>query len=161
MVIRATDGTLWTIGMGEYDRNVICNPTPVLAPHSEEEDKLLEEARRENRENEFKIPVYIASAQSRLVKGHQRVHLLVEDSSSSSSGPFSSSSTSSRSSNSSPICTKVYDIVLHNYESYLLPVDVTVPLDQLPSTDMNVQYRIKHFATGWQHTVMVLENELE
>jgi hypothetical protein len=85
--------------------------------------------------------------------------LLVEDSS--SSGPFSSPSTSSRSNNSSPICTKVYDIVLHNYESYLLPVDATVPLNQLPSTDMNVEYRIKHFATGWQHTVMVLERKLE
>ena len=156
MVIRATDGTLWTLGIGEYDRNAVCDPTPVLAPHSEEEDRLLEEARREGRESQFTIPLYVAAANARLVKGHQRVHLL-EDSPS-SSGPLSSSTQAPRPNDNSPISTKVYDIVLHNYESYLLPVDVTEPLDQLPTSETNtVQFRIKHFVTGWQHTVMVLE----
>lgn len=151
VVVRATDGSLWTIGMGEYDRNVVCEPTAVLAPHTEEEDKLLEEARCEGREDQFKIPLHVAGPGARLVKGHQRVHLL-ED----SNPPLPTSPTASKS--APTIRTKVYDVVLHNFESYVLPVDVSVPSEQLPNAELDVQFRIKHFVTGWQHTVMVLEN---
>ena len=98
-----------------------------------------------------------------MIKGHKRVGLLIDD----------QNFTLFDNKQINRIKTKVYNVVLHNFESYLLPVELPfhdidntnlLPheiIDSNSSNNSNVKsksYKIKDFSDGWLHTLLVLED---
>ena len=149
--------------MGEYDRNTICSPLPVQPP----DDGTTPIPIDEDNKNKIDIIKYVAPPNARLVKGHKRVGLLIDD--------IDSSHKNSKIENDSKISiapkfenlvkTKVFDIVLHNFESYLLPVELKFHDEYSNSLNSDSDklldkshYRIKDYSEGWLHTLLVLED---
>lgn len=143
-VMRATDGTLWSMGIGEYDRNIVPNPIPVepagfLDPADDGEGRTIKK--------------YLAPRNARLKKGHKRVTLLIE-----SDDQHIESVAAVSYKIQDRIQTQVYDIVLHNFESYLLPVELNFAENSHKPTESTSQvYTIKDYSDGWIHTLIVLE----
>ena len=166
-VISTSDGSLWVIGLGEGDRNCVITPVQVQCrppPGSiylddEESDPILVEPNTDNPSRESTDPsvtdkrpepeYYVASSSSTVLrKGHQRVIVLLEDASDKTHSSVDMTTVS--------CVTKVYEVILHNYEAFLLPV--TIDFD--PSCEPSVagqRYRVKDYSTGWMHTVTLIE----
>ena len=132
------------MGIGEHDRNTVPNPIPVepagfLDPADDGKDRVIKK--------------YIAPSNMRMKKGHKRVTLLVDsDGLSIESTPALNNSTQNR------LKTKVYDVVLHNFESYLLPVELNFAENSHMHTEANTNgYIIKDYSDGWVHTLIVVE----
>ena len=149
--------------MGEYDRNTICSPLPVQPA----DDGTTPIPLDEDNKNKIDIIKYIAPPNARLVKGHKRVGLLIDDidSTHKNSNIVDDSKVASKLENR--IKTKVFDIVLHNFESYLLPVELKFNDEYSNSGNFNSDsdkgldksyYRIKDYSDGWLHTLVVLED---
>ena len=163
-VISASDGSLWVIGLGEGDRNCVITPVQVQykpPPGSiyldDENDPISEEHSEGDPPREPADPsvtdtrpepeYYVASLSSTVLrKGHQRVIVLEDAGNNTHNSPDSASVS---------CLTKVYEVILHNYEAFLLPV----PIDFDPSCEPPVgqRYRVKDYSTGWMHTVTLIE----
>ena len=152
------------IGLGEGDRNCVivpvqvqCRPPPGCIYLDDENDIISEGPTKADLgvssdpsgADKRPEPEYVVCSSSSTVlkKGHQRV-IVLED----------ASDNTHSSSASTPISclTKVYEVILHNYEAFLLPV--TIDFD--PSCEPLVvgqRYRVKDYSTGWMHTVAVIE----
>ena len=104
-VIRGNDGSLWALGMSEYDRSMIINPVPVFAPIPDDENN--------NDVEKFPdIPLIIPNT-AKMFKGHQRVIVFYENKSSS---------------------IEAYEIILHQGEAFAKEVNVSIPSTYLSSS---------------------------
>jgi len=117
VIMRAHDKTLWAIGIGEYDRNGISDPTPVQA-----------EVEEYDFENPPPFELAVVEADTKLIKGHNRVGVLT------GSGKFS-------------------EIVLHEREAYVQPILDNDFFDGLPKNGKMVDISI-----GWQHVLVTWQD---
>lgn len=109
-VIRCNNGSLWAVGMSEYDRSMIINPVPVFAPIPDHEDS-------NNVEKFPDVPLVIPSS-AKLFKGHQRVVV------------FYDNNTSNK--------IDVYEIILHQGEAFAKELDISVPSASSSSSSSTV-----------------------
>ena len=163
-VITASDGSLWVIGLGEGDRNCVlvpvqvqCKPPPGSIYLDDERDSISEEPTTGgpphvstdlNVTDKRPEPEYFVALSSSTVlkKGHQRV-IVLEDTSGNTHSSIDTTPT---------LClTKVYEVILHNYEAFLLPV--TIDFDPSCEPPVGQRYRVKDYSTGWLHTVALIE----
>jgi hypothetical protein len=110
-VIRTSDGSLWMMGIGELDKNNVCNPIPVWRPIP---SGLNENLGPNDVAVDDRVYDVCANATGGLLrKGHNRVSILYPPGQS----PYSDSSTRG----------DYYDIVLHKGEAYYLPLQLHCP----------------------------------
>ncbi len=166
-VIRADDGSMWALGVGEYDRNTVSVPVPILEPLLEECGYPLETV-SPSREGlglfsstsspsssssdtlelntEEDVPC-IAHKEVALKKGHQRVQVVFPSGVSPTSNP-----TFSRDMHPGAM---LFDVVLHNKEAYLKRSKLPIPRIANDSGEL-VDAEIVDFSSGWQHNALIL-----
>ncbi len=150
LVIRADDDTLWTIGLGEHDRNA--NPNPLMVQNDYRLDS------NKSTSNKFSANVY------KLRKGFKRVSILSNEMHSNtimeeeevqgmSKGPTKTFWNFEQRKKHA----KSFEIVVHQGEAYLIGLDLSVNsdsvLDRKPSNS-----RIVDYSSGWQHELLLVNN---
>ena len=162
LVVLASDGSLWVMGFGEYDRN--CNPyllrvqtdfhkykddlpssnssstTTTIHPSSADQSTQ-QEQQQQQQQQEFETVYLRVPATARLKKGYARVSLLFSPSDNPDvvNGDY-----------------HCYDIVLHNGEAYLIEIDV----DRCPAVREQLgraHYRVADYSAGWKHSLLIAE----
>jgi hypothetical protein len=150
IVIRATDGTLWAMGMGEYDRNGVSVPTTVLSPINPN----IDHGQISSNNNTSQDIPFIATSDSQMKKGNKRVSLVTHS--------IDGNALKDNAINHSWLCSEIYDVILHNFEAYLKPVDLTFQQNSVPSQkteiDKTRKYRITDYSSGWMHSLLALED---
>jgi hypothetical protein len=132
LVIRTEDNSLWAIGLGEYDRNFVCEPIPV-------QDVLNDDASQysESSSGGVHTPPVVLPPGTKVVKGHKRVSLIYPKNARAKDGNG---------------INALYDVILHEKEAFLQDVsDIEFENDQYQDAT------IVDYSAGWLHNLLVLE----
>ena len=160
LVLRCEDGSLWAMGMGEYDRSTSPYPLRVQQANVQalEESSPVETTGIANH-MDIDPPVLLPRT-AKLCKGFQRVAIVTDTPNvldipgltvptSTVSEPPSTSISSSTTLGSNALT--VYEVVIHAGEAFLKIKDLDITTDDGPST------KIIDYSTGWQHNLLIVE----
>ena len=129
LVIRAEDGSLWAVGLGEDDRNCIPSPVPV----QQAINAALLPAQQSSTQT-VTSPQTVLGASAAMRKGYQRVTLFDR-----SPGAATTWSTYG------DPRERIFEVVVHEGEAFLHPMDMAVG-------DLDVSGReIVDVSHGWKH----------
>lgn len=135
LVIKSEKGNLWAVGIGEYDRNAIVEPTLVL------------QAEADAAFDDDGIPC-VMPASARLMKGHQRVTVVGKR----------DEEGLRRGAEGNPTDLKeklrIFEIILHKKEAYLKEFHVDIPQPLTASGDVE----LGHYSVGWQHSLATFKS---
>ena len=183
IVILADDGSLWALGMGEYDRN--SNPEPLRVQtdfHSAldsnihgSEEIVHRSAYGQVDEGSGKMCIMVPivegieantstisnTEKTFLRKGHQRVSLIVpEFKSTENEDKTTTSDTVNYSYTAQYLNVGAYEVVVHEGEAYLIQLDLSISADRgAGKSDKPTQpLRVVDYSSGWKHSLLVVEN---
>jgi hypothetical protein len=122
-IVRANDGSLWAMGVAEYDKNTIPNPISVLRPIPPDLNKSLSSNEAPIDDRVFDVPA--DSTGATLHKGNNRVSIMY--------GPGKSPYN-----NYDPNRGDYYDVVVHNGEAYYLPMAFDCPVVPTEPSTRNI-----------------------
>jgi len=152
LVILAEDGTLWALGMGEHDRDMNCTPLPVYVYDPESSTR--------SSDLSFTTQTVRIGSDVEMRKGYKRVCLFTTerhaqpDSQSIlnatpvQTGPSNQTNTSSPSP-SHKIAHSAYEVVIHNDEASIQPLDLS---------DLPVNAKLLDVSVGWVHSLALIED---
>eukprot|EP01038_Epipyxis_sp_PR26KG_P007357 gene7357-10027_t len=163
-VIRASDGSLWVIGMGEHDRNFNADPLRVQTDfdHTKTRDFLLKsESVNSNTEinSAGNTIEYIHLEQdAALKKGYQRVSVLFPV-------YYSDAINSNIDSKNSKLISgySTYEVIIHKGEAYVMPLTMKSKEsslsdeyqgDDLYESEYLNNYNIIDYSAGWKHSLL-------
>lgn len=136
-VMRADDKTLWTFGVGEYDRITVCVPIQVqkALPY-------IEYVVPESIDSKpFAVPPPVSlPVTAALKKGYKRVSVIVSDK---NDGGIVHHDVEASSSIASTVKSGVYEVVLHAGEAFLKE------LEDVPDA------QIVDYSSGWMHSLIL------
>ena len=134
-MIKSEKGNLWAVGIGEYDRNAIVEPTLVL------------QAEADAAFDDSGIPC-VMPASARLMKGHQRVTVVGKRDEEGLRRGAEGNPTSLKEKLS------IFEIILHKKEAYLKEFHLDIP--QPLTASGNVE--LGHYSVGWQHSLATFKS---
>lgn len=136
-MVRADDGTLWAIGLGEDDRNCIPSVVPVQQAVNA---GLLDPSLLGGQA--VSSPQVVLGPGAAMRKGYQRVTLFDK----------SPGSPSTAWSTYADPRERVFEVVVHEGEAFLHPLDLAAQ-----EQDQLADKSILDFSHGWQHQVGIFE----
>ena len=141
LTIRASDDSLWCIGLGEHDRNANPNPLPVF------NDFRVVGSPKEEVAPDAVLP--FPSSKYVLKKGQKRVslHSDIEHIHFADMEPIEGQAP--------PAHHKSFDIILHQGQAYLIPLEIKYTHEDL----INTNRKIVDYSVGWQHELLLVESE--
>jgi len=143
-VVLANDGSLWALGVGEYDRNACISPLRVQTDYHVYEDG--DQLHCDNGEKLMKTVYFTMPKEAVLKKGHQRVSVLFAE----DVMPVREEDNDVRKAKYS-----CFEVVIHKDEAYLIEIEV----DRCPGVQKVVgeeNYQIVDYSSGWQHSLIIV-----
>jgi hypothetical protein len=170
LVIRCSDGSLWAMGMGEYDRSTAPEPLRVQQANVLQESVPAADGAGDGAGLDLDPPVQMPPT-ARLLKGFQRVAIVTDTpraaphtqapglvvpdpaltTTATATAPAPASAPTSDSSEGPGRAWTVYEVVIHADEAFLK----VKTLDMGSGSDGATT--VVDYATGWQHALLVVE----
>jgi hypothetical protein len=150
VVIVASDGTLWAMGMGEHDRNAVSKPVQVQS------DFILSNPKQQQ-SSSSDLNAKLLPGQF-LRNGHKRVSFhtnedyvnTVQDTKTNTESDLNHPNSNSIASETA----RSFDIILHKGEAYLKPLS----LGDVSSSDSQGKWNVVDYSSGWQHDLVLVQS---